>query len=167
MDYRFENVQHYNQKLFLEFSYKVQNSRNLLWGEAWLVLAVMDIYRALTNDPFRWSTAVVSLGLAVHQLLRPYFKEKKRFKEYLAFYGGETSPARVCFGDIIRIEDHSAVMHMDYGQIRQVISLKYGLFLRYQENAYMAIDPDCFTRGTFPEFKQFLREKRPDLNIPD
>jgi hypothetical protein len=31
----------------------------------------------------------------------------------------------------------------------------------------MAIDPNCFTKGTYEEFKQFLREKCPDLKISD
>ena len=167
MEYQFENVQCYNQKMYLEFAYKVRYSRAVLWGQAWLVIAAMDIYRALTKDPFRWLLAAVSLALAVYQFLRPYCKEKNRAKDYFAFYDGENTPARVRFGDIIRIEDHSAVMHMDYGQIRQAIALKHGLFLRYQENAYLAIDPNCFTKGTFEEFKQFLREKCPDLTIPD
>ncbi len=167
MEYQFENIQQYDQKMYLEFLYKIPYRKALSWGEAWLLIAIKDIYMTVTGDPHRWLLAALSLAIACSQLFKPYFKEKERAREYFGLYGGDDSPARVYFGDIIRIEDHTAVMHMDYGQIRQIIVLKRGMFLRYQENAYLAINPNCFARGTFAEFKQFLRQKRPDLKIPD
>ena len=39
--------------------------------------------------------------------------------------------------------------------------------LGIQKNMMLFVAIDSFTKGTFSEFKQFLREKRPDLKIPE
>ena len=39
--------------------------------------------------------------------------------------------------------------------------------LGVHKNMMLFIAVDGFTKGTFSEFKQFLREKRPDLKIPE
>lgn len=166
MDYRFENVQSYNEKMYLELQYR-QRKNTFLLGVLCLGAALVEVFFALRGDTRNWVFAAVLFVGTVHYLLLPYVTEKKRAKAYFASYDGDSSPARIRFGEQVMIEDHSAVMTMDYDQIQQVIALRHGLFLRWNDNAYLAIDPNTFTKGTFSEFKAFLREKRPDLNIPD
>ena len=56
----------------------------------------------------------------------------------------------------------------DYSTIKKIYSLKncYVLMLA-NDSGFLALSREGFTQGTFSEFKQFLREKRPDLKIPE
>ena len=55
----------------------------------------------------------------------------------------------------------------EFQDLTEVVHLKYSYKLRFTGRRTALIDIDCFTKGTFSEFKQFLREKRPDLKIPE
>ena len=57
--------------------------------------------------------------------------------------------------------------HHEFAELTGAVRLKYSYKLRFTERKSLLIDPDGFTKGTFNEFKQFLREKRPDLVIPE
>ena len=150
----------------LEFNYRILCRRALIWGVVSLILVVCYIYRAL-SDPYWWVGVAMFAGLAVHYFTWPYRLERKRFKRAMVYYDGRIPLIYIRFGDQIYVEDRDSTFNLEYRKIEKVIVLKYGLFLRYAEKAHMAIDPNCFTKGTFEEFKQFLREKRPDLKIPE
>ena len=55
----------------------------------------------------------------------------------------------------------------EFVELTGAVRLKYSYKLRFTERRSLLIDPNSFTKGTFEEFKQFLREKRPDLVIPE
>ena len=44
---------------------------------------------------------------------------------------------------------------------------RYSYELIKSKNERIVVEPGSFTKGTFAEFKQFLRQKRPDLLIPE
>lgn len=72
------------------------------------------------------------------------------------------------FGDRIIDTMPGSVMTLDYCNIKKVYSLKTCYVIRFTDNiALLILARDGFTKGTFEEFKQFLREKRPDLKIPE
>ena len=58
-------------------------------------------------------------------------------------------------------------VRLDYAQIQRVLHLKYSYELIKRKNERIVVAPGSFTKGTFAEFKQFLRQKRPDLLIPE
>ena len=58
-------------------------------------------------------------------------------------------------------------MELDYKQILNAVFMDDHLVLCIQKNMMLFVAYDGFTKGTFSEFKQFLREKRPDLKIPE
>lgn len=68
-----------------------------------------------------------------------------------------------------RIDVNEGWVHftLEYRKFRRVVHLKHSYVLMIGRRSGLMIDPDGFTKGTFAEFKQFLREKRPDLNIPE
>ena len=158
MDYQFENVQQHGQKVYWEYVYEIRYRRTVFWGQVWLGVAFVEIYTALTRDPLRWISAAVFLALAVFQCLRPYFKEKKARQ---ASECEETLFRRVCFGPSIRVETPDTVVMVEYSQIKKVVFRKYGCYLRLDDDTYVSIDPNGFTKGTFEEFSTFLREKLP------
>jgi hypothetical protein len=166
MEYQFENVQRYNRKMYLEFNYKILCWRALLWGVVSLILMLSYVYRALI-EPYWWVGVVVFAGLTIHYFTWPYRLERKRFQRAQSYYDGEMPSSYIRFGDQIHVEEIDSTFTLEYRKIEKVIVLKHGLFLRYAEKAHMAIDPNCFTKGTYEEFKQFLREKCPHLKISD
>ena len=124
------------------------------------------IYRAL-SDSYWWIGAVVFAGMAAHYFSWPYRLERKRFKRALDYYDGEIPASYIRFGDQIFVEDGDSTSNLEYRKIEKVIVMKHGLFLRYAEKAYLCVEPQGFTKGTFEEFKQFLREKCPNAKISD
>ena len=73
----------------------------------------------------------------------------------------------ITFGDIIEI--HEGMMHVtvEYRKIVRVVQLKHSYVLMIGKRNGVILDPNGFTKGTFEEFKQFLRQVRPDLNLPN
>ena len=68
-----------------------------------------------------------------------------------------------------QIEMHEGMVHytIEYRKLEKVIRLKHSYALMINRRSGIILKPDGFTKGTFEEFKAFLREKRPDLIISD
>ena len=56
---------------------------------------------------------------------------------------------------------------LDYETIVRVVRLKHSYVLMNSRRTGIMLDTSSFTKGTFEEFKQFIRTKRPDLKIPE
>ena len=56
---------------------------------------------------------------------------------------------------------------VEYRKIVRVLRLKHSYVLMIGKRNGVMLDPKGFTKGAFEEFKHFLREKRPDLTIPE
>lgn len=69
--------------------------------------------------------------------------------------------------DRIDVDEGFVHFTLEYRKFCRVVHLKHSYVLMIGRRSGLMIDPDGFTKGTFAEFKQFLREKRPDLNIPE
>ncbi len=67
------------------------------------------------------------------------------------------------------IELHEGMMHItiEYRKIQKILHLKHSYVLMLGKRNGVIIDPNGFTKGTFAEFKQLLREKCPNLLIPE
>ncbi len=74
---------------------------------------------------------------------------------------------RIAFGDAIEVRQGNMRIILDYSEITSVSHLRFSYELKRNKKAAVVVDPEGFTKGTFEEFKQFLREKRPDLIIPE
>ena len=73
----------------------------------------------------------------------------------------------ITFGDIIELREGMVHITVEYRKIVKVLRLKHSYMLMTGKRNGVMLDPNGFTQGTFEEFKQFLREKRPDLKIPE
>ena len=73
----------------------------------------------------------------------------------------------ITFSDNIEIRQGNIRTYWEYTEINRVERLKYHYELLKDKRIGIMLDPDTMTGGTFEEFKQFLREKRPDLKIPE
>ena len=167
MEYQFENVQHYNRKMRLEFNYKIYCRLALLYGTIMGVITAVYVSMAINQAPIYWIAVIASLGFVVHYFTWPYRLEIKQRKRWEKYYDGLDEPAYLRFGDKIYAEDSNSTYTVEYRKIEKVIVLKHGIFLRHAEKAYLCVDPNCFTKGTCGEFMEFLREKCPNLKIPN
>ena len=71
------------------------------------------------------------------------------------------------FGDHIEVDEGMVHYTIEYRKLMKVVSLKHSYVLMLGKRNGIILDASAFTKGTFEEFKQFLREKRPDLSIPE
>ena len=85
-------------------------------------------------------------------------------------FNKETSGAatyKVSFGESIEITQDTIRVIWQYSDLNEVRNLNGSYELMRNKRMSVMLDPNGFTKGTFSEFKQFLREKRPDLKIPE
>ncbi len=73
----------------------------------------------------------------------------------------------VTFGDVIELHEGMVHLTIEYRKITRVIRLKHSYMLMLGKRNGVMLRTDCFTKGTFEEFKQFLKAKRPDLVLAD
>ena len=111
------------------------------------------------------------LGIAWFVMLTlyamPYYYAWMAIRASKQLNDGMVPPATISFGDTIELEEGVTRLTVHYRNIRRVVRLKRSYVLLTSRRTGVMIREDGFTKGTFPEFKQFLREKRPDLNIPE
>lgn len=73
----------------------------------------------------------------------------------------------VTFADTIEIHEGMVHITIEYRKIQKVVRLKHSYVLMNSKRSGIMLCEDGFTKGNFSEFKQFLREKCPDLKIPE
>ncbi len=104
-------------------------------------------------------------AILLYGIFSPELMAKAQLRRYRNELG--TDLYRVTFGENIEIQEGSLRITWNYGDITNVAHWKYTFELQKSKNLAIMLSPDGFTRGTFSEFKAFLREKRPDLTIPE
>ena len=80
---------------------------------------------------------------------------------------GQIPETVVTLGDCIELHEGMVHYTIEYRKIVKVVSLKHSYVLMMGKRNGIILDPQGFTKGTFSEFKEFLREKCPDLKIPE
>lgn len=110
--------------------------------------------------------AVVSVVIILYSL---FFCEVNGYLSLRRYRKNWDSEGRfICrFGDTMELQQGKTLTVLDYSEITAVVSLKYTYELKMGKGKSVFIDPRCFTKGTFEEFKQFLREKCPNTKIRD
>lgn len=112
-------------------------------------------------------TSLVFFGFAIYFVLQPYLQVRKGWKKGLEFFNGTMPVNTARFGERISIENAIASRAWEYHHLTKVYSFKYSYCLCFADKTVLLLGRDNFTKGIFFEFKQFLREKRPDLKIPE
>ena len=74
---------------------------------------------------------------------------------------------KIAFGDHIELTQGSTRIIWEYQDIQKIYHLKYSYELVKSKRLALFVDPNGFTKGNFEDFKRFLKEKRPDLTIPE
>ena len=114
-----------------------------------------------------WSVFfLIAVAYLIYGLFMPEINAYISIKRYKKDTDGE-GVYRVAFGDMIEVSQGNIRAYWEYSEINKVEHLRYTYELVKSKRLIILLDPNGFTKGTFEEFKQFLREKRPDLKIPE
>ena len=164
MESQFENRYTSTRKMVAEFGRKHAVGPRP-WTLALLPVVLLIAWFYFSEDNYIMCLYWCAVLLLV-QLLPQYYawaaeRNTKRLND------GMVPPVTVSFGDTIELEEGVTRLTVHYRNIRRVVRLKRSYVLLTSRRTGVMLREDGFTKGTFPEFKQFLREKRPDLNIPE
>ena len=135
---------------------------------------IYSVYALVLLAMWLWNrnvVALVGLGVMIFLIIRNLMFPKKQanmaYKRKLAYYDGVMPPAVFSF-----YEDHFEVVDVDssrtahYAKIQTVEFLEYSFAITLMDgHAYLAAT-DGFTKGTPEEFREFIRNKCPHLNLP-
>lgn len=104
-------------------------------------------------------------AILLYGIFWPNIAAKAQLRRYRRETGSDQY--RVSFGETIEIQEGPIRITWDYADITCVARWQYTFELQKSRALAIMLKPDGFTKGSFGEWKAFLREKRPDLTIPE
>ena len=168
MEPLFENRYLGSHKAFAEFIRKYRNVRWPVTVAFWFIFLACVAYLWSVGDYHKMITVLcIGVVCAVLVAIAPDWTAWSVHKQNAKQNGGIRPETVVTFGEIIEMHEGMVHLTIEYHNIQQVVHLKHSYVLMLGKHNGVMIYPNCFTKGTFEEFKQFLREKRPDLTVPE
>ena len=172
MEFQFENRFKMTEKMLVESTWANMKALGLILGIATTVLAMAAggaLIGAVTGGTLKTSTLVsMACGavLLVFLWRLPGSTARAIMKEVSKQNKGEIPECVALFGDLI-LSNMGDQEGYDYSRIRKIVSLKHSYVIYIDKRVSIPVTRDGFTRGDFAAFKAFLKEKRPDLKIPE
>ena len=136
----------------------------------WAMYAFAAIPFFLVPENFETDSRTLLIILGVSMLavcFLPQFYAWSVMKNGKKQNDGVAPEVIITFGETIKLHEGMVDITVEYRKIQKVVRLKHSYMLMIGKRNGLMLNPDCFTKGTFEEFKKFLREKRPDLKIPE
>ena len=168
MECYFENRYVGNQKMLVEFARKHATGPRP-W--TWILFAPLSVFLilALISELDGETKQMVAYFFAVLILLQllPYYYAWTVIRQDKKKNNGKIGESVIRFGEKITVSESKMELTLDYETIVRVVHLKHSYVLMNSRRTGVMLDVNSFTKGTFEEFKQFLRTKRPDLKIPE
>lgn len=172
MEFKFENRFYMNKPMMVESTWANMKALGIILGIASTVLAMAaagTIITGVMNPPMDTSTLLkLAIGVVILILLwrLPGSTAKAILSEVIKQNGGKNPECVALFGDVI-LSNMGDQEGYGYERIRKVASLKHSYVIYIDKRISIPVTRDGFTKGDFASFKAFLREKRPDLKIPE
>lgn len=166
MDFYFENVGKPDIRAMTEVRYRIGSAKYWCWVGLYFSMAAYYFWNYTLGYGFSSLMLLLIVGL-IYMLLMPYLQARKAMKQHKVANHGHVSGNVIRFGEKIWMEGVDFTRTWEYHNLAKVYSLKYCYCLRFVDKSGFMLSRDNFTKGTFAEFKQFLRTKRPDLKIPE
>ena len=171
-EFEFENRYELTEKMMVESTWANMKVLGLILGIGTTVLAMAAAgvaIGAVMNPPLNTGMVVrIAIGVAILVLCwrMPGSTAKAILKEIRKQNGGRPVEGAALFGDVIlsNMGDQEAYT---YDRIRKVASLRHSYVIYIDKRISIPVVRNAFTKGDFDSFKKFLREKRPDLKIPE
>ncbi len=169
MEPRFEVRYFPSHKRFVEFARKYMVGPRLpMLVISWVVYAAFfGLYMLGTTD-YEVLPQLIGLGLILLMLaFLPHWYVWMSHRHAKKQNDGVPPETVITFGDTIELHEGMVHITVEYRKIVRIVQLKHSYVLMIGKRNGVMLDPNGFTKGTFEEFKQFLREVRPDLTLPD
>ena len=169
MEAIFENRFTTDVKTLVEFARKYRTGPRMpvMIFCASLYVAVVTLY-LIFNDWDQMLVFIVNGGLfLVLGALLPYVTAWRMCHASKKNNEGIMPETVIQFGDNIQIFEGMLHLTIEYRKVIKVVRLKHSYCLLTSKRTAIMLREDGFTKGTFKEFKQFLREKYPHLTIPE
>lgn len=173
MNTEFENHSRVTLKILREFGWNQSKGTKLMIRivVAMYMVGLAAIIYLTIRDGLLHPTNAMLLFFGSCMMLYlwygPHSAAKRTMKSVREACDGEIPDTVLTFGEEIVSDSPMGWASYDYDQILQVMSLKHSYILLMDNKKGLPVNRTGFTKGSFEEFKQFLREKRPDLTIPE
>jgi hypothetical protein len=170
MEPRFEVRYFTTRKMITEFA------RKHSVGPRWpLMIAFWSIYILFLLIPLlvgalgkMQEIMIIALGIIMLYLgFMPHIYAGSTLRAVKKQNDGIMPETVITIGDTIELREGMIHITVEYRKLVKVFRLKHSYVLMMGKRNGVMLDPNGFTKGTFEEFKQFLREVRPDLAIPE
>ena len=167
MEPLFENRFYSNYRMFAEFA------RKYAVGPRWPILIVSWVLYLFLLAILMWSGNIGEIGYLLLFLgvflfvlgFVPQWYSWQTMKNTKKQNDGVIPEAVITFGDTIELREGMVNITVEYRKIVRTVRLKHCYLLMIGKRNGVMIDPNGFTKGSFEEFKKFLREKCPDLKV--
>ncbi len=166
MEQTFEIKQVYTYKMVSEFfRYGLRKITRAYLIVAGLML-VIYLLASLGGGSY-WEMAVTCAVLMVACHFLPNLVAWIHLRERKRKNGGQLPTGQICFGEEIEDTSPGQRLILSYDRIEKIVHLKHSYVLMIDKRTGILLDTNSFTKGSFPELKQLLREKCPKLLIPE
>ena len=166
MDVQFEATCTYTKEQRVEF-YRYAMRKRIGWVIFYAVTGVLVAILAILRQSALWAVAgIFELAYGLWIYFRPWIFAAKSEKTEKKFYGNECPPPSVTtFGEEIQDVGIKQTISIPYDKITGIHISKTMVFLIDVRNVTIMVDKDGFQKGTYEEFRKFIREKCPQAKI--
>ena len=173
METGFENRCELNETMIVDY-HKAQDKKMrrlrmvvTVVGVVVLIEMLAGVLLEMIGTMFAFVTVVINLTAMYLLWFSTPMVIKKTVGCFREFTGCQSAELTCRFGDTIQVICGDKTMELSYKKITNAVLFADHMVLGIQKNMMLFVAVDGFTKGTFSEFKQFLRTKRPDLKIPE
>jgi len=169
MEYQFENVYTYTREKMEEYTKYVHEPYTVRTAIISSIVLLIEAWACWWScfDLLPIVCFIVVAAILVRRLRQPKKQANQEYETMLAYYDDVMPPISVRFGEVITIRNKDNTRILEYRKIKKVLSMKHSYVIIDKKSGVLLLNRDGFTKGTFEEFKQFLRTKRPDLTVPE
>lgn len=172
MEFQFKNRFKMTEKMLVESTWANMKGLGIILAVATTVLAMGaggNLISAIVGGTVETSS-LISTACGVVLLIflwrLPGSTARSIMKEVVKQNNGNVPECVALFGDVI-LSNMGEQEGYAYSRIRKVVSLKHSYVVYIDKRVSIPVTRDGFVKGDFASFKAFLREKRPDLKIPE
>ncbi len=89
----------------------------------------------------------------------PKYLMKKQEENISKLHNGNKPESVIRFSDKIYLTEGTFSVSFEYSQIIKIYNLKRSMVLMYSKQSGLIVKPNCFSVGTFEDFKKFINQK--------
>ena len=169
METYFEVHSEFNKQTILDMS------RHVFGKKMWLIKVLCAIAAGLflllyLMEPMDTRYLIYVLGylaLLSFYMLYPRLRTAEVYKKTLKQFDGNVPSATLLFGEEITYSNGMMQLTIPYAKVKKVQLVKKNIFIRDQMGNCILFPADDVTKGTAPELLRFLKEKCPNVKIPE